>query len=139
MLRNQKGMTLVELLTAITLLSLIIVLVGSIHLYAQKQFVNQSEQVEQQSDVRNALSSMSRAIRTTPSDKISVQGNVLHIDMDQYYYSSNLLMKNDTVIADDIASFRVTIVDDQVVIDMTSDQASLQEQTTIQTKFSLRK
>ncbi|MFD2657491.1 PilW family protein [Gracilibacillus thailandensis] len=138
MFNNQRGVTLVELLTTITLLSIVLALIGSIHLFSQKQFIHQSEQVNQQSEIRNAITEISRQIRTTPSDQISVSENTLKIDDIEYRLEGNQLLKNRSVLAENIARFSISLDGSKLKINIESEQTILKDITALETTLTLR-
>jgi prepilin-type N-terminal cleavage/methylation domain-containing protein len=138
MFNNQRGVTLVELLTTITLLSIVLALIGSIHLFSQKQFIHQSEQVNQQSEIRNAITEISRQIRTTPSDQISVSENTLTIDHIKYRLEGNQLLKNRSVLAENIARFSISLDGSKLKINIESEQTILKDITALETTLTLR-
>lgn len=43
---NQRGITLVELLAVLAILSVIILLIGSAHLFGQKQLIYQTDELD---------------------------------------------------------------------------------------------
>lgn len=62
-LKAEEGITLVELLASITILSIVIMLVGSVHIFGQTQFISQTETASQSNDLRYSLSLVSSDIR----------------------------------------------------------------------------
>ncbi|WP_090759015.1 prepilin-type N-terminal cleavage/methylation domain-containing protein [Bacillus sp. OK048] len=60
---NEKGFTLVELLSALAILSMILLIAGSIHMFGQKQMYLQSEVIQDQSNERLALNIITKEIR----------------------------------------------------------------------------
>ncbi|WP_018931426.1 PilW family protein [Gracilibacillus lacisalsi] len=138
MFNNQRGVTLVELLTTITLLSIVLALIGSIHLFSQKQFIHQSEQVNQQSEIRNAITEISRQIRITPSDQISVSDNTLTINHIQYRLEGNQLLRNRSVLAENIARFSISLDGSKLKINIESEQTILKDITALETTLTLR-
>lgn len=62
-LKAEEGITLVELLASIAILSLVILLVGSVHIFGQTQFISQTETASQSNDLRYSLSLVSRDVR----------------------------------------------------------------------------
>ena len=75
-------MTLVELLASIALLSVVLSLVGAVHLFGQKQYLTQSYSARQSNDFAYTLSVISREVRKTPFADITVSasGDTLLID-----------------------------------------------------------
>lgn len=62
-MKDESGITLVELLAAISILSVVILLAGSIHLFGQRHFINQSESATQANDLSYAMTVMTRDLR----------------------------------------------------------------------------
>jgi Tfp pilus assembly protein PilW len=62
-LKTEEGITLVELLASIAILSIVILLVGSVHIFGQTQFISQTETAIQSNDLRYSLSLVSRDVR----------------------------------------------------------------------------
>lgn len=95
---RNKGFTLVEVLAALTLLSMVLILAGSIHLFGEKQSKVQSTDIQNQADVRLAMTILTKAIRS--ADSVSVPStNELTVTRatgtDRYKFENNSLKKND--------------------------------------------
>ena len=111
-LRNESGMTLIELLASIALLSVVLSLVGAVHLFGQKQYLTQSYSARQSNDFAYTLSVISREVRKMPFADITVSesGDVLLIDGAEVFSQNGAqLVKNtDQVLAEDVEDFVVT-------------------------------
>ena len=111
-LRNESGMTLIELLASIALLSVVLSLVGAVHLFGQKQYLTQSYSARQSNDFAYTLSVISREVRKMPFADITVSesGDVLLIDgAEVFSQNGEQLVKNtDQVLAEDVEDFVVT-------------------------------
>ena len=73
-LKNEAGVTLVELLASIAILGIIIALAGSVHIFGQRQFRNQTESAKQANDISYAMSVMSTDLRRHSADEVNVTG-----------------------------------------------------------------
>lgn len=104
MIKNNQGFTLVELLAVLGLMSIVIVLMSSAHIFGQKQFVNQTEEVNQQSDARYIANLVAKDIRKASS--LSVSGNELVLGEIIYQHSGSTLKKNGSIIAESISEFK---------------------------------
>jgi len=62
-LKSEEGITLIELMASLAILSIVILLVGSVHIFGQTQFINQTETASQSNDLRYSLSLVSRDVR----------------------------------------------------------------------------
>ena len=111
-LRNESGMTLVELLASIALLSVVLSLVGAVHLFGQKQYLTQSYSARQSNDFAYTLSVISREVRKTPFADITVSesGDALLIDGAVAFSQkgAQLVKNTDQVLAEDVEDFVVT-------------------------------
>ncbi|UOQ86167.1 prepilin-type N-terminal cleavage/methylation domain-containing protein [Gracilibacillus salinarum] len=139
MFKNQRGVTLVELLAVIIILSLIVLLVGSIQLFSQKQFNNQAQQVARQSDVRQIVTEINREVRLTPSEEIKVADNRLEINDEVYALQDNQLLRNGSVRAENIRTFDVELSGNQLTIEITAEQTIMNDTTSVKTTILLRK
>jgi len=106
MFKNEKGVTLIELLAVLALLSVILLLVNSVHLFGQKQMNLQTKEVQNQSDVRLAINLITKEIRKanlvevpTTNDQLTINGK------DVYKLEGTTLKKNSEDIASNINKF----------------------------------
>ncbi|HEX5350462.1 MAG TPA: prepilin-type N-terminal cleavage/methylation domain-containing protein [Trichococcus sp.] len=111
-LRNESGMTFIELLASIALLSVVLSLVGAVHLFGQKQYLTQSYSARQSNDFAYTLSVISREVRKTPFSDITISesGDTLLIDGAEEFSQkgAQLVNNNDQVLAEDVEDFVVT-------------------------------
>ena len=111
-LRNESGMTLVELLASIALLSVVLSLVGAVHLFGQKQYLTQSYSARQSNDFAYTLSVISREVRKAPFDDITVSESMDTLLIDgavAFSQQDSQLVKNtNQVLAEDVEDFVVT-------------------------------
>ena len=111
-LRNESGMTLIELLASIALLSVVLSLVGAVHLFGQRQYLTQSYSASQSNDFAYTLSVISREVRKTPfaDVTISASGDTLFIDGAVAFSQkdSQLVKNNNQVLAEDVEDLVVT-------------------------------
>ena len=111
-LRNESGMTLVELLASIALLSVVLSLVGAVHLFGQRQYLAQSYSAGQSNDFAYTLSVISREVRKTSFADVTVSesGDALLIGgAEAFSQQGEQLVKNDgQVLAEDVEDFVAT-------------------------------
>lgn len=120
--KNEKGMTLIELLAALALMSIIIALIGSAHIFGQKQYRNQTEEINYQEQVRYVMAAITKEIRSSEADQVSVISiNEITIDTNNYKFSEKPnIYKNSTVLSDQISNFVVDEVDGKIEISISS-------------------
>ncbi len=121
LLKNETGVTLVELLAAIAILGIVIALAGSIHIFGQRQFRSQTESAGQANDLSHALTVMSTDLRRYSPDQVQVTAkNVIEISnsdgdfVPTYMQSGTQLMQGDAVLIDYISEFIAEDVYDEV-------------------------
>lgn len=117
MIKNERGITLVELLGSLALMSIILLLIGSVHLFGQRQFRDQSADINSQSQVRYVMSQVTSDIRSITSDQVTgdTEG-VLNLGVNVYEHnnSSAILSRNGVVISENIKTFTWAINDEEV-------------------------
>jgi prepilin-type N-terminal cleavage/methylation domain-containing protein len=117
---NEKGLTLVEVLAALALVSLVILLASSINLFGHKQMSSQKEEIQNQSNDRLAMNIVTKAIRQADPATVEVinDQNVLKINNVRYYLDGNSLKKETDVLISDINKFTVKQNGDQILLEI---------------------
>ncbi|OJF90901.1 PilW family protein [Alkalibacterium sp. 20] len=111
--KSDKGFTLVELLASIALLSVVILLAGSVHIFGQKQFISQTESASQANDMSYALSVMSRDLRKEAFLDVTVEGNTIKILGDPVFEKEGQrLLKNGNTLSSSINDMTVNRSDE---------------------------
>lgn len=106
MIKNEEGITLIELLVSIAIFSVIVSLALSILLFGSRSFHKQTNETNDLLNIRNAIDHLTREIRK--SDHVDVRDGILTLNKtDTYRLDNNRLMKNETVIIDHIDEFKV--------------------------------
>ncbi|WP_186576255.1 PilW family protein [Aquibacillus kalidii] len=106
-MNNEKGITLVELLATLAIMSMIILLISSVHIFGQKQFTSQTEQIDNQANVRLVVNTLTKEIRTVGENTVFVNEGTLTVGTDSYKLVNNDLLKNDVLFVSDIDEFNV--------------------------------
>ncbi len=122
MFKNEKGMTLVELLAALALMSIIIALIGSAHIFGQKQYRNQTEEINYQEQVRYVMATITKEIRSTESDKVMITNEINKITLGTTSYKLDQpnFYKNSTVLSDKISNFIINEEDGKIEVSISS-------------------
>ncbi|WP_423189169.1 PilW family protein [Alkalibacterium sp. f15] len=101
--KKEEGITLVELLAAIAILSVVIILVGSVHIFGQRQFINQTESASQANDLTYSLSVISRDMRKQNATSVtSENGNILIDNVILFSHNNTELRKNTEVLSNKV-------------------------------------
>lgn len=109
--KKDDGITLVELLASIALLSVVILLVGSVHIFGQTHFINQTESASQSNDIQYSLSVISRDVRRAETAVFNEEKKELTAGTNVFELRGNKLLKNESVLSDRVADFRVQTED----------------------------
>lgn len=111
---NQRGITLVELLGVLAILSVIVLLIGSAHLFGQKQFIYQTDELDKQGDVRLVVSQLTTDFRSvTASDYgIDADTGTYRVGTQSYVYSSPTIYRNGEKLSDHIEEFTLTPIEE---------------------------
>ncbi|MBU9721918.1 MULTISPECIES: PilW family protein [Bacillaceae] len=89
MLKNNKGLSLVEILISFALLSLVVLLVTSLHLFGQNQFNSQTNLSDNQANVRLAINILTKEVRN--ADTVTTENDRFYIDGTEYKANGNLV------------------------------------------------
>lgn len=103
---NEKGITLVELLAAVVLASIVMLLVFSVLMSGTKQYKNQLEKNNQLTDISYALKMITKDIRKTENPRI-ISKSEIELNGINYSKVGNTIIRNGDVIARDIEMFFV--------------------------------
>ncbi|WP_053367680.1 PulJ/GspJ family protein [Bacillus sp. FJAT-27245] len=138
MLKNQKGLSLAEVLAGVALLSLVMVLGSSIFLFGQKQAINQTAQVQNQADVRLGLNIITKEIRKASS--VTVANNILTLnDTDIYKLENSNLTKNGVPVISSLKDFKIQMAGNKITIAMSANNTQNNPQTSLSTTIYIRK
>jgi len=145
MKNNQQGITLVELLGVLAILSVILLLVGSVHLFGQKQLVYQTDQVGKQSDVRLVVSQLTTDFRSTTADDYEeVEEEVEYKVGDHIYkFNGSIVYRDGKKLSDNIDLFKLDTIGEEeltgVNIMIESKPSEQSSPTTIETTIYFRR
>jgi prepilin-type N-terminal cleavage/methylation domain-containing protein len=108
-LKSEKGVSLIELLAGLALLSIILLLASSVHLFGQKQMTGQSNEIQNQSEERLAIKYITKEIRKSEKVVVNNTTNQLTInDTDVYQLVGTSLQKNNVELFSRISKFIIT-------------------------------
>ncbi|MFF2755068.1 PilW family protein [Psychrobacillus sp. NPDC058041] len=136
-LNTEKGVTLVELLAAIVLASLVMVLVYSVLMTSTKQYNYQLEKSNQLTDISYALKIITKDIRKTEKPQI-VNESEIDLNGIKYSFNNNMITRNGVAIANSIKGFRVEGNSVKWIIEIKSSDPKGVEKTE-KTEIYLRK
>lgn len=154
---NESGITLVELLAALSILSVVILLAGSTHMFGQRQFISQKESAEASNDLSYALNVMTTDLRKQSRDNVVIEG--VELDGVKKYTATKIvindsgenityvldkqkqqLKRNGTVIAEPVNAMTVKVEGTDIGLNITlSSQLSNGQQKEYQTTVTFRR
>ncbi|QST00006.1 prepilin-type N-terminal cleavage/methylation domain-containing protein [Pontibacillus sp. ALD_SL1] len=135
-LRNEKGVTLVELLAALALLGIVILLISNAHMFGQKQFVSQSAQIENESNVRYAMNVITKEVRR--AETVSVSSDTLQTNSHAFELRGKNLYKGESVLVEDIEEFSVQEKSGKITITIKSFPNEFEKVATLSTDLYIR-
>ena len=134
--KTEKGITLVELLAAIVLASIVMLLVYSVVMTGTKQYKSQLEKNKQLTDISYTLKMITKDIRKTENPKI-INHSEIELNGINYSQNGNTITRNGLVIAPSIEEFDVQEENGKWIIKIISSDQQGVEKTEI-TEIYLR-
>ncbi|MEH7223078.1 prepilin-type N-terminal cleavage/methylation domain-containing protein [Bacillus sp. JJ1566] len=116
MKKCEKGVTLIELLAAISLLSIILLLASSVHLFGQKQMNSQTIEVQTQSQERLAANLITKEIRKAKTVEVNNPNELTINGTDVYKLDGTIIEKNNKELITNIDAFNVSKNGNQVIL-----------------------
>lgn len=117
--RNEKGISLVEVLAVFVIFGIITLLIISLYLYTQTHATKQRESALQLTDITIAMNEITRDIRTYDIKEVNAQ-KIEFANNNVYELKETILYKNGTPFIYDIDRFDVHRSDDEVSIKISS-------------------
>ncbi len=137
-LKNERGVTLIEVIVAFALLTMILLLISNVHLSGQRQFTDQTNQIDGQANVRLAFKWMTSDVRKQGNvhDVNEVQSS-LKIGTITYTFSKadKTIRRDDAVIAENIESFTPEYDEAQEKLTLTIKSAETPYQKDLSKEF----
>jgi len=141
MIKNNKGFTLVEVLTAISLLALVFLMASSIYFLMEKQWNLQIDQVQDQSNMRLAMNVLTKALRS--ADHVDFPDNHTMIinnnDVYQFNAAHDSLEKNGQTIVNGLSNVTFTPGENKVTIKITGENAKGNGKETLMTSIYIER
>ncbi|MCQ6278274.1 competence type IV pilus minor pilin ComGF [Bacillus sp. EB600] len=136
-MKTEQGVTLVEVLAAAALLSIILLLASSVYLFGQKQVTTQTTEIQNQENVSLALDIITKEIRKAST--VSVTNNILTINnTDVYQLVNNTINKNNQPLITNIQQFNIQMTNKQITITIEGLSANNAPHTTLSTTIFIR-
>jgi prepilin-type N-terminal cleavage/methylation domain-containing protein len=115
---DEKGITLIEVLCALAIVSMVILLASSINIFGQKQMNDQKAEIQNQSNDRLAMNIITKAIRQADPATVEVinDQNVLKINGERIYLEGTSIKKETNILVSDIKQFTIKRNGDQILL-----------------------
>lgn len=116
---NERGITLVELLAAIVLASIVMILIYSVLMTGTKQYKSQFDKNKQVTEISYTLKMITKDIRKTEKP-ILISSSEIDLNGIKYSKNGSNITRNGVVIASVIDRFNVVADDDRWIIEIKS-------------------
>lgn len=134
---NERGVTLLEVILVLAIISMVLVLIINVQIFGQKQFVSQQQQINHQDNVRLAAKLITKEIRK--ENAVLVQDSSLVIGTDVYSLKGTNIERNGIPIINDISEFNLDPLPDGVHVDIKSVAPPHGKKASISTVIYIRK
>ncbi|SFQ47932.1 prepilin-type N-terminal cleavage/methylation domain-containing protein [Psychrobacillus psychrotolerans] len=118
---TEKGITLVELVAALALASIVMLLVYSVLMTGTKQYKNQLEKNNQLTDISYVLKVITRDIRKTENPQL-ISNSEINLNGNNYSKSGDNITRNGVVIASSVERFDIKEDDGKWIIEIKSSE-----------------
>ncbi|WP_062515477.1 prepilin-type N-terminal cleavage/methylation domain-containing protein [Halobacillus sp. KGW1] len=134
--RKEDGVTLVELLAALSLAGILLLLISNIFFTSHHQYEVQTKQIDHEADVRYAMNAVTKAVRKT--DEVSIADQLLKTDSSTFELRGSELLQDDSLLAQNIDSFKLEKNGDQIRITIESTSNGQGRTTSLTTALYIR-
>ncbi len=136
-LGKSSGFTLLELIIALAILSIIAVAVSSVFIYGPSSYSTQVGNVSAQHQARSVMRHISKDIRAVDKSEIEITNTGLEIADKVYKFADGKIYRNETVIAQGMDEFTYTFTDNHLFVQTKITNRS-QKQYVLQSDFYIR-
>lgn len=106
--RNEKGITLAELLAVFAISGIVVLLIIGVHIYSQKQFKSQTDDALHLTDITIVAKEITKDIRSNEIHEV-VGNKLTFVDGKSYELVGEILYKNGAPYMYDIDIFEVSL------------------------------
>lgn len=138
-IKNQAGITLIELLGALSILLILIILIGSAHLLGQRQFIKQTDAVDKQSEIREVVNQLTADLRSVNAEDILLEDNQLTVGPNIYLHSGTTLERNEQILSRVIDTLNFDLTEDGIEITIKTTRNKNGNRASIETAVYFRR
>lgn len=126
-MKNKRGITLIEVLLAMTLITVAALLMYSFFGQGFSLYKVESKSAEEQTNLRQVLSEITNRVRLADPSTVTYSGGVLTVDGKNYsYYSTgNEIRRDGKTLATGVSAFNVTLSGKLLSISITSTAGTI--------------
>lgn len=139
MIREERGITLVELLGALALMSIVLLLMSSAHFFGQRQFHQQSVDMKHQEEVRFVMRQITSDVRTVGDQGVHLVDDTLHIGEVTYQLTDQSLLREGKAISEYIEQLNVELNEDKIELSVISRPNNRGKKAELSTTIYYRK
>lgn len=139
MIREERGITLVELLGALALMSIVLLLMSSAHFFGQRQFHQQSVDMKHQEEVRFVMRRMTSDVREVGDHSVDLVNDKLYIGEVTYQLTDQSLLRDGKVISEYIEQLNVELNEDKIELSVISRPNNRGKKAELSTTIYYRK
>jgi Tfp pilus assembly protein PilW len=135
-INKSNGLTLVEVLAVLVLLSLVTLLIFSVLTFGQKNFSTQQGQVQKQQDLTYVTKLITKEVRQATS--VKTENGTLVIDANTYTLKENSIYKNNSELIAGIQAFVYSINGSKLTLTITGKDDARGNANTVSTNIFIR-
>ncbi|NLV22964.1 MAG: hypothetical protein GXY49_13460 [Syntrophomonadaceae bacterium] len=142
MIADEKGITLIELILAAALVSIILGIVAMFYYFGMLSFDNDSIRANNQQNMRLVINDITKEIRNVGADEtitVDQANSTITIDTIVYKLQGNKIMKNSNVLMENVNRFDVSLNGNYVSVEIESTPSRLGTTDSLKTTIAMRK
>lgn len=123
-MKNQRGFTLVEILVTLAIIVIVALMMYGIFGQGLSLYAVESDSAKEQMGLRTILSDITNKVRLSDFDNITYTDSKLTVEDYVYELEDGKMMRNDSILYENVALFDVNIKDRIMEITIINDTGS---------------
>ena len=108
-MKDKRGFTLIEIIIVVMLIAVVGLLMYSFFGQGFRLYTVESESADKQMNLRQVMSDITNRARLADPAAVTYTSGVLNVGTYAYMLSNGQVKRNDTVLANDVAAFNISI------------------------------